>query len=128
MIPTRTHAIIDYVMGALLIIVPFVFNFGAVSSAALWVPVVVGLAILGMSLITAYELSLAKLIPMPIHLGADVLAGLLLAASPWLFGFAEQLWLPHLVLGIAELGIALLTRRHSSVEHGHAHDASGVRH
>ena len=46
---------------------------------------------------------------MPVHLGLDAAAGLLLAASPWLFGFAEFVYLPHLILGILEMGAALMT-------------------
>lgn len=49
-----------------------------------------------MSLITRYELSPTKLIPLKVHLGADIAAGFLLAASPWLLGFAEVIWWPHL--------------------------------
>lgn len=113
MINTRTHGVIDYVMGAALIIVPFLFNFGALSEAAFWTPVLLGVVVLITSLITKYELSVAKVIPMPIHLGADILVGVVLAVSPWLFGFADVMWVPHLVLGIAEIGVALLTQRHS---------------
>lgn len=91
MISTRAHGIIDYVMAATLIAVPFLFNFGAQEAPALWVPVILGVVVLMTSLITRYELSIAKIIPMPIHIGAEVLVGLVLAASPWLFGFADQM-------------------------------------
>ncbi|MBA3969217.1 MAG: SPW repeat protein, partial [Gemmatimonadetes bacterium] len=49
-------------------------------------------------------------IPMIGHLWVDGLGGLLLAASPWLFGFSEHVWMPHLVLGLAEFGAALVTK------------------
>jgi hypothetical protein len=113
MINTRMHGVIDYLMGLGLILVPFLFNFGEQSSAALWVPVALGIVVLLASLITRYELSVAKVIPMQLHLLADVFVGLVLAASPWLFGFADQMWVPHVVLGILEVGIALLTKRRS---------------
>jgi hypothetical protein len=51
------------------------------------------------SLFTNYELGLVGLIGMPAHLGMDAASGLLLAASPWLFGFSDVVWAPHLVLG-----------------------------
>jgi len=121
MINTRTHGIIDYLMAAVLIIVPFLFNFGAVHEAALWTPVILGIVILLSSLMTKYELSAAKIIPMPLHLGADMLVGLVLLASPWLFGFADQMWLPHVILGIAEIGVAALTQRHSSYDATSSH-------
>lgn len=46
-----------------------------------------GISIIVYSLLTRYELSVAKLIPMPVHLGIDAPGGILLIASPWLFGF-----------------------------------------
>lgn len=59
---------------------------------------------------TDYELSIAKLIPTPLHLGVDAADGALLAASPWLFGFADRVAWPHLVLDLAEIGAALMTQ------------------
>ncbi|HEY0031878.1 MAG TPA: SPW repeat protein [Devosia sp.] len=111
MIPTRVHGIIDYIVGVLLILVPFILGF-ADGTAAQWVPIILGLGALVYSLLTRYELGVAKVIPMPVHLGLDIASGLLLAASPWLFGFADRVWLPHLVVGIAEIVIAALTQRH----------------
>ena len=55
------------------------------------------------------ELSAAKVIPYRIHLGIDALAGLLLLVSPWLFGFAEQIWWPHVIVGLAELGVVAMS-------------------
>jgi hypothetical protein len=63
-----------------------------------------------MSVLTDYELSLARVIPMPVHLAADAGGGLLLAASPWLFGFADRVTWPHVILGLLEVGAALMTR------------------
>jgi hypothetical protein len=48
---------------------------------------------------------------MSVHLFLDAAGGILLAASPWLFGFADEVWVPHLVLGLIELGTALMTQR-----------------
>ncbi len=108
-IPTRVHGMLDYASGLLLIVAPYLFGF-ANGGAAQWVPMIVGAAILLMSLITDYELSLTRIIPMPVHLGMDVAGGLLLLASPWLFGFADQVRWPHVILGIMEIGAGLMTR------------------
>jgi hypothetical protein len=108
-IPTRIHGFIDYVTGVLLIAAPFLFGF-ADGSAAQWVPMILGVAILGMALMTNFEMSLVKLIPMPMHLGIDAAGGLLLLASPWLFGFADRVFWPHVIIGVMEIGLALMTR------------------
>ena len=108
-IPTRIHGMLDYGSGLLLLLAPYIFDF-ADGTAAQYIPQALGAGILLMSLITDYELSLAKLIPMPVHLGVDAAGGLLLAASPWLFGFADRVYWPHLILGLAEIGAGLMTR------------------
>ena len=111
-INSRTHGVIDYLTGALLIIAPYIFGFAS-GGIEQWLPMLIGAAILLMSLITRYELSVAKVIPLPVHLGVDIVAGLLLAVSPWLFGFADVIWWPHLLVGLFEIVVAVLTRRHS---------------
>ncbi len=95
-------------MSILLIALPWIGGF-ANGGAEQWIPVVAGVAMLGLSAMTAYEAGLVRAIPMPIHLGADAVLGILMAASPWLFGFSDVVWMPHLLLGIGELGAALTT-------------------
>jgi hypothetical protein len=107
---TRAHGVIDYLTGALLILAPYLFGFST-GGFEQWIPQLLGLAILGMSLITRYELSLAKIIPLPVHLGVDFAGGLLLAVSPWLFGFADVIWWPHLLIGLMEIVVAAITQR-----------------
>jgi len=98
----------DYLMGALLIVAPWLFGLGR--GPAMWIPIMLGAGALSYSLLTDYELGVVRTIPMPVHLGLDAASGLFLMASPWLFGFASQLWVPHVVLGALELGAALTTR------------------
>lgn len=109
-IPTRIHGILDYLMGALLIVSPWLFGFADEGGAARWIPIVLGAGVILYSLLTKYELGLAGLIPMAVHLGLDAGGGLLLAVSPWLFGFADRVWIPHAVFGLLEVGAALLTK------------------
>ena len=44
-----------------------------------------------------------------IHFRIDMLAGLLMAASPWLFRFYENVYLPHVLLGFALFLSSLFT-------------------
>ncbi len=110
-IPTRIHGMADYGTGLLLLVAPYLLGF-ANGGAAQYIPMLLGVAIIGMSLITDYELSISRIIPMPVHLGIDVAGGLLLAASPWLFGFADQVAWPHVIIGLLEVGAGLMTRTH----------------
>ena len=47
---------------------------------------------------------------MKTHLTLDFIAGLFLALSPWLFGFNDWVFLPHLIIGIGEMGASLMTK------------------
>jgi hypothetical protein len=40
---------------------------------------------------TDYEFGLVKTIPMKTHLNIDLISGLLLAVSPWVFGFSDRI-------------------------------------
>ena len=113
MIPTRIHGILDYTVGLFLLASPWLLDFHH-SGTATWVMVVMGGGALLYSLFTDYELGVIKRIPMPVHLGLDAVSGVLLAASPWLLGFTETTWKPHLVLGAMELLVVLLSRRRPS--------------
>jgi hypothetical protein len=106
-ISTRTHGMLDYPLGVLLVLAPWLL--GLDPGAQSRVPIAIGVIVLLTSLMTDYELGLFRLLPMSAHLGLDALAGAVLAVSPWLFGFAGQVWVPHVVLGLLQLGAGLMT-------------------
>ena len=105
---TRMHAPADYAVGVLLIIAPYVFGF-ATGGIEQWLPMLLGFAVIIYSMLTRYEWGLLPIIRMPVHIGLDIAGGLLLAVSPWLFGFADQVWAPHLIFGLLEIGAAAAT-------------------
>jgi hypothetical protein len=129
MIPTAMHAGMDYMVGVLLIASPWIFQFADESSAAKWIAIIAGVAMIGMSAMTDYEGGfLTHAIPMRMHLATDALLGIFLAASPWIFGFADQgpnAWVPFVAIGIAEIGTAAMTdpTPHTHSHHRHAHPA-----
>ncbi|MEJ7827105.1 MAG: SPW repeat protein [Segetibacter sp.] len=38
------------------------------------------------------------------------MSGILLAASPWIFSFADTVYIPHLIFGLLEIGASLMTK------------------
>lgn len=113
-ITSRMHAMLDYPLAAVLIASPWIFGFDDEGGAAVAVPVAIGAIALLQSLITDWELSLADIIALPMHLRMDMLAGVVLAASPFVFGFSDEgseAWIPHVVFGLGLLGAGLMTRR-----------------
>ena len=107
---TKAHTIIGLLVGFVLLLAPAIFNMQDDAAAA--VPRWIGIFIIVNELITTSPFSLIKLVPMRVHLFVDYLTGILLAASPWLFGFADRPaneWVPHLIVGILVVGYALVT-------------------
>jgi uncharacterized membrane protein HdeD (DUF308 family) len=112
-LPLKVHQVLDFIVGLALIFAPNIFGFSDVGGAAVAIPRIIGIASILMGLITdGYGFSIVKLIPIRIHLWADLVAGILLALSPWLFGFHDEkasAWVPHLVVGIALIIVSQVT-------------------
>jgi len=117
-IPTRIHGIIDYLWGILLLASPWVLGFADVTSAK-WLAIVFGVGAILYSLVTVYEVALVRILPMPLHLILDGVGGALLAASPFLFGFADRVYLPHLCFGLFSVAASLTTRTDPVQPFGH---------
>ncbi len=90
-VPTRIHGIVDWLLGALLIALPWLLGF-AYGSPETYVPVALGSIDLLVTFFTDHEYGIVRRIPMSGHLAVDALA-----VSPWVLGFVETVWLPHLV-------------------------------
>lgn len=115
-VSTATHAFIDYFISISLLVSPWLMGF-AFKSTETSVFVIAGISIIIFNLLTNHELGALKIIPMAVHVGIDMTAGLFITFSPWLLGFAERVYIPHLIIGMFEitmffsLKLFLLTRR-----------------
>ena len=109
-IPTRVHGVIDYIWGLLVGTSPWVLGFVDNRPAA-YVAWIFGVGAILYSLATNYELGLLPIIAMPVHLILDVAAGAILAVSPWIFGFADRVFWPHLIFGLFSVLAGLTTRK-----------------
>ena len=113
-LPTRVHGFLDYIVGVALIAAPWIFQFSEYRAATV-VPIVLGIGLILYSLLTDYELGLARVLPMAMHNLFDIVAGIFLAASPWIFGFADEsanVWVPHVIVGIAVIVLGLVTEQY----------------
>jgi hypothetical protein len=119
-IPTKFHAPLDYIVGVALIAAPWIFQFSE-HTAPTVVSIVLGIGLIAYSLFTDYELGVWKVAPMAVHNLIDIAAGGLLAASPWLFGFADEsanVWLPFVVVGLAAIFLGLTTKQQGRYRYG----------
>lgn len=111
-IPTFVHGVSDYIGAIALLAAPNIFGFSDGPTAAVMIPRILGVIVLLQAIMTDYELGLAKILPMKMHLMSDYLVGAFLAVSPWLFGFADgpsNQWMPHLIVGILVLVLTAMT-------------------
>ena len=108
-LPAWFHAIADYAVGVLLIVVALVDNG---STGAVATGVVVGAVVLVVSALTRYPLGIVKVLPFPVHSGGDYLAAALLIAAPFALNFASAeggMAAFYVVMGVAVLAVSLIT-------------------
>lgn len=122
-VSTRIHGIADWLMGVVLVALPWLLRLERGSPEG-FIPLALGAAALVVTFFTDHELGVVRRIPMVGHLWVDGLAGALLLASPWLFGFADRVWLPHVALGLTELVAAFITKLHAADRADHASRAT----
>jgi hypothetical protein len=107
-IPTAIHAASDYVLGVALLALPWIWM--EESPVGAWIPIALGAVILVQAVMTDWELSLAKVVPVPMHLTMDAVLGIALAASPFVLDYWEEIWIPHVLIGAMMVGAAAFTR------------------
>lgn len=102
------HGVIDYVAIAGLAVAPMLFGFAGVAATICYA---VAVCYLGMCLLTAYPLSLAKVIPFPVHGGVELVLSLCLMGMPWIAQFSSEIHARNffLVSGIALLAVWVVT-------------------
>ncbi|MDQ3866273.1 MAG: hypothetical protein M3304_05540 [Actinomycetota bacterium] len=119
-IPTKVHGVIDYATSGALLAAPELFRLKEVRRSAL-APRLAGAAATAYSAFTDYELGVVKALPMKAHLALDAASGVLLASSPWALGYRRngvRHWLPHTLVGLSELAVALTSKSDSDGDGG----------
>jgi|SRR5688572_23705535 hypothetical protein len=101
-IPLKTHILLDYLLGIILISAPWVFNFTN-ANVAVWFSIIAGINILLNRILTGV------IFTMRIHLTIDIFINAILLLSPWIFGFSGSVYLPHLLLGAIGFITSILT-------------------
>lgn len=109
-IQMSAHNVIDYIYGALISASPWLMGFAG-NGAETYIPLAAGLAIVILSLLTNYRYSLKKTVAYNAHLTLELIVGIFLAASPWLFGFYKGIYLPHLISGMTGVLLSMMSKK-----------------
>lgn len=117
-IPTKLHGVMDYMTVLALLALPRMLNF---SQEATMLLTVVAIMAFVYTLLTRFELGALRVLPVKAHLALDFMSGLLLVAAPFLIVPQENSTARTvmIVIGVFEIGAALMTHLHSPVENTH---------
>ncbi len=112
MIPLKVHNVIDYVVGVVLLVCPYLFGFSGVA-AAKDLFLFAGATLIVYSLLTNYYYAVARVIPLGVHMVLDCLVGVLAILGPSIFGYRDMItggqYAIHWIMGVAALGLVALT-------------------
>lgn len=110
-LPTRVHGVLDYLWAVLLAAMPWLLGYsrGTRSGAETWVPAGFAAGAVVYSLLTNYEMGVARVLSMRVHLFLDVVGGALLAISPWLLDLDNPARTVHLGFGLFSVLAGLMT-------------------
>jgi hypothetical protein len=109
LLPASFHAVADYAVGGLLILVAAL---SGGSAGAVGTGIVVGATVLVVSLFTKYPLGVIKVPPFTVHSAGDYLAAALLIATPFTLHFSSGdsgLTAFYVIAGLAVLAVSLVT-------------------
>jgi hypothetical protein len=109
-IPVDVHNIMDYIYAVLIIAAPWLFGF-ARGGAETYTAVAAGILVLLMALFTNYRYSMVKVIAFNTHLTLDLVIGIFVLVSPWLFGFSDYVYIPHVTFGIIAIVTSLTSKK-----------------
>jgi hypothetical protein len=110
-VPLAMHVLLEYGIGVLTILSPFLFSFD--DDAARIVAVLIGAGVIVLAVVSDAPTGLARTLPAASHVVIDYVLGLLLIVAPFVFGFAGDdtaATAYFLVLGVGYVVLAVLTR------------------
>jgi hypothetical protein len=107
-INTKLHGILDYALGAILMLSPWMFNYSRETSAEVWIPVISGAIAITYTLFTDAEFGIVRKIKLSNHFLFDLVLGSFLVAAPKLFNYTGYVYLlPYLWIGLLKIFISL---------------------
>src|SRR5438874_6134365 len=104
---TRLHAYLDYSISLFLMLAPAIFGFGEADRETI-IPILAGMTICFYSFFTNYDGGLYPRLSMKTHYILDLAVGVMVMFSPWLFGFHNFVYKPHVLIGLIISLIAIV--------------------
>lgn len=109
LISTQWHALLDYLLAIMLLIGPWFFNFPDDQTGKTLCLASGGMIVL-FNLFTKHELGIIRVIPMSLHLNLDLVMGIFLILSVFLFDMQYGAYMLLVLSGAIILGSSLYTK------------------
>jgi hypothetical protein len=110
-LPLRVHAAIEPLIGIILIAAPWIFGFSHTNDAKT-LCIVLGIVVIASGALTDWRVSLARVIPLRMHLMTDLLVAAILIVAPFVLGYSDDGGATRfsIIAGVLEAIAALSTR------------------
>lgn len=115
-ISTKFYGVMNYLIAVALMLAPWFIPasngqpFFRIGGASLFLPLLIGWVQLIMAFFSANPHGVIKQFPMQMHHFQDVLTGSFLFASPFVYGFSDKIWWPHVLFGALLMIMGIFTR------------------
>ena len=106
-LPTMLHGMLDYLVGLIVVILPFALGLYGLQQGAL---IFLGVLVILYSAVTDYEMGLIRYLRIRFHLFLDALFGLAMLLMPSLLDFPMGARWPNYLIGILALVLVAVTR------------------
>jgi hypothetical protein len=112
-ISIKNHGYLDYVTVIAFALIPTIFGFEGIPAYLSYALAAIHLL---MTVLTAFPLGLAKIIPVKLHKLVETLVGPILLIVPWVLGFSENLTARYVyvTMGLIIIAVGLLTDYYGS--------------
>lgn len=122
----KSHNILDYVLGSVLLVGPWLFGFQAIPEARVLF-LLCGIAVITYSLMTKYAYSFTQMIPLGVHMTLDTIIGVVLILAPAMFGYrgliTEAQSVAHIIMGVGLVSLVALTKPKTEAAKAYAENA-----
>lgn len=131
--PASLHALGDYLAGVVLLVVG---GFCLGPDRARGTGIILGLALMSVSLLTRYPLGVLPIVRFPVHSAADYLIGLSAILAPFVLAYPADnpgVSATYAIVGVVVIAVSLATdyssmsSRHRQAEHGRSPVPAGHR-
>lgn len=109
----------SYVLGVVMMASPWLFHFADVRGAALFFPFMFGWFQIIMAIFSRAKGGMVGIFPIQMHCFLNVIAGFSIMCTPWMYGFAPKVFLPHLLIGATLFILGVFTKNSPVINEPH---------